>query len=131
MTRTCRECRKDGAPCSMPPLADSEFCWAHDPRSRQKAQEARRKGGMSRQINQRGRSAKDAHDAAPTLRSVAAIQQVLEQAVGDALLLENSALRSRTLGYLAQIALKTLEVGDFEQRLEALEAQTQPKRRAQ
>ena len=117
----------------MPPLADSEFCFAHDPRNRKEAQAARRKGGVARQINQRGGRAENPGESpgAPPLRSVAAIQSVLEQAVGDVLALENSALRSRTLGYLAQIALKALEVGDLEARLNALESQlsAQPRRR--
>jgi len=43
--------------------------------------------------------------------------------------LENSVARSRTLAYLAQVALKTLEVGEFEARLEALEATVGPRLR--
>ena len=139
MTRDCTERRKDGNPCGMPPLADSEFCFAHDPRNRREAQAARRKGGVARQINQRGRAAKNTGEKSgeksgnppPLLRSVTDIQEVLEQAVGDVLALENSALRSRTLGYLSQIALRALEVGDLEARLNALESQlsAQPRRR--
>jgi hypothetical protein len=35
--------------------------------------------------------------------------------------MENSIARTRTLAYLAQVALRTLEVGDLEQRLAILE----------
>ena len=44
-----------------------------------------------------------------------------EIAALDTLSLENSVARSRTLAYLAQVALKALEVGTFEERLRALE----------
>jgi hypothetical protein len=59
---------------------------------------------------------------APRLRSVEAIQQQLETALFDALQLENSNSRSRTLGYLLGFALRALEVGDLEERLAAIEA---------
>ena len=39
----------------------------------------------------------------------------------DTLCLENSISRARTLAYLATTAIKLLEVGEFEQRLAALE----------
>lgn len=39
----------------------------------------------------------------------------------DTLLQENSAQRSRTLGYLSGLLLKALEVGEFESRLDMLE----------
>jgi hypothetical protein len=43
--------------------------------------------------------------------------------------MENSIARSRTLGYLGQVALKVLEVGDFQERLQALEAAIGPRLR--
>lgn len=48
-------------------------------------------------------------------------------AVLDTLSLENSVAHSRTLAYLAQVALKALEVGEFEARLEALEKAVIPR----
>jgi hypothetical protein len=46
---------------------------------------------------------------------------ILEQAAGDAMLLDNSAERCRVLTSVASQALKCLEVGELEARLEALE----------
>jgi hypothetical protein len=63
------------------------------------------------------------------LDSVPKVRRLLEIAVLDTLSLENSVARSRTLAYLAQVALKTLEVGEFEARLEALEATMGPRLR--
>jgi len=50
------------------------------------------------------------------------IRRLLEVATIDTLSLENSVARSRTLAYLAQSALKCLEVGELEERLALLEA---------
>ena len=67
-------------------------------------------------------------EAAPrTLRTVGAVQEPMEGAVADTLLQENSAQRSRTIGYLAGLALKALEVGELEERLAALEALQEPR----
>lgn len=52
---------------------------------------------------------------------MADIRRILEAAVFDTLGLENSIARSRTLAYLAMTAIKLLEAGEFEQRLESLE----------
>ena len=46
--RLCKATRIDGQPCGMPPMADSDFCWAHDPANAEAAAEARRVGGLRR-----------------------------------------------------------------------------------
>ena len=56
------------------------------------------------------------------LSSVPDIRRLLEIAVIDTLTLENSVARARTLAYLAQSALRCLEVGELEERVEMLEA---------
>ena len=50
------------------------------------------------------------------------IRRLIEIAVLDTLGLENSVARNRTIAYLVQVALKALETGEFEERIEALEA---------
>jgi hypothetical protein len=65
-----------------------------------------------------------------TLRDVPAIQSLLERAVQDCLGLDNGVQRSRTLGYLAGLALNALSVGDFEARLQALEQAAAQSRRS-
>jgi hypothetical protein len=56
------------------------------------------------------------------LNDVRQVRRLLEIAVLDALGLENSIARSRTLAYLAQVALKALEVGELEERVRELES---------
>ena len=101
----------------MAPIAGSPYCFAHSPeRSRERA-EARKKGGHNSRTPSSARAVEPVR-----LRDVASVQTVLEGAVMDTLRQENSAQRSRTLGYLAGMALRALEVGELEERLTALEA---------
>ena len=97
---------------------DSGWCFNHDPAKGRERAQARKKGGRNRQTPKAGADAQ-----VVLLRSVGAVQELLEGAVADTLLQENSAQRSRTIGYLAGLALKALEVGELEARLAALEVQ--------
>ena len=111
----CREINARGEPCGMTPLEGKDVCWAHDPENRRQAAAARRKGGYNRRVPK-----VSAGDADP-LRSVEAILSVLERAVADTQVLENSVQRNRTLAYLATAALNALEKAEMEQRIAALE----------
>jgi hypothetical protein len=101
----------------MPPLRDSQFCWAHSPERAKEAQEARRLGGLRRKRESTISSAYQFE----SLNSVEGIRRIVLIAVLDALSMENSMSRARTLAYLAQVALRMLEVGEIEERVAALE----------
>jgi hypothetical protein len=124
-TRSCKYRKDDGQPCGAPPLQDSDFCLFHSPEHAKETAEARRLGGLRRR---REKTVSGAYDF-EGLGDVGQVRRLLEIAVLDTLSLENSVARSRTLAYLAQVALKTLEVGEFEARLEALEATMGPRLR--
>ena len=124
-TSTCRAVKGDGQPCGAPRLRDGEYCFWHSPDHAKEAAEARRLGGLRRRKEKTVAGAYDLEG----LDDVPKIRRLLEIAVLDTLSLENSVARSRTLAYLAQVALKTLEVGEFEARLEALEATVGPRLR--
>jgi len=106
-----------GELCRAAPLHDSEFCLMHSPEHAQEVQESRRLGGLRRK---REATLSGAYDF-EALDTVAGIRRIVEVAVLDTLGMENSISRNRTLAYLAQIALRTLEVGDLEERIIALE----------
>jgi hypothetical protein len=100
----------------MAPLKGSDWCFQHSPEHAAERAEARKRGG------QRGSRSKAGPVGEPVpLRTVGQILAVLEQAAGDVMQLDNSAERARVLTSLAGQALKALEVGEFEARLEALE----------
>jgi hypothetical protein len=115
--RRCKGTRADGQPCGMPPMADSAFCWSHDPANADAAAEARRVGGLRRKKEGTVASAYSFGG----LESVHDIRRLLDIAVVDTLSIENSIQRSRALAYLAQMALRALEVGEVQDRLQVLE----------
>ena len=122
---TCRAVKDDGQPCGAPRLRDGEYCFWHSPDHAEELAEAQRLGGLRRRKEKTVAGAYDLEG----LDDVPKIRRLLEIAVLDTLSLENSVARSRTLAYLAQIALKSLEAGEFEARLEALEATMGPRLR--
>jgi hypothetical protein len=93
------------------------FCFTHDPTRAVDRQAARRRGGF------RTRTPVAGVEGRSTLRSVEDILALLEETLADSRLLENSAQRSKTLVSIALAALKALEIGELEERLEALERQ--------
>ena len=123
--RVCKAVKDDGSQCEAAPLTDGEHCFWHSPEHAEEVAEAGRLGGLRRR---REKTVAVAYDI-EGLKSVGAIRRLLEIAVLDTLGLENSIARSRTLAYLSQVALKVLEVGDFQERLQALEAALGPRLR--
>ena len=101
----------------------SGLCFWHDPEHAAEAAEARRLGGLRRRKEGTVAGAYEFDG----LDSVAKITRLLEIAVVDTLSQENSIARARTLAYLAQMALKALEVGEVEERLAALEGALGPR----
>lgn len=114
MRRQCAFRFSSGEPCRAAPLHDSQFCLMHSP---EHAQEARRLGGLRRK---REATLSGAYDF-ESLSTVDGIRRLLEVTVLDTLGMENSISRNRILAYLAQVALRTLEIGDLEERIIALE----------
>ncbi len=96
----------------------------HSPDRMKEVQEARRLGGLRRK---RESTISKAFQF-DSLTSVDGIRRIVEVAVLDTLAMENSIARSRTLAYLAQVALHTLEVGNLEERIRNLEELTRVKR---
>ncbi len=120
---SCRAVKDGGQPCRAPRLRDSDFCFWHSPEHADEAAEAQRLGGLRRRKEKAVATAYELQG----LDSVPNVRRLVEIAVLDTLALENSVARSRTLAYLAQVALKALEVGEFEERLDALERLVAPR----
>ena len=124
--RTCSFIKESGERCRSAPLQEGEFCFWHSPDHAQEAQEARHLGGLRRR---REKTVAGAYEF-EGLGSVEDIRRLLEIAALDTLGLENSVARSRTLAYLAQVALKALEVCELEERVRALEQLLGPRLQA-
>lgn len=114
--RLCKDTNERGEPCSAPVVEGSEYCFWHDPALAKERAEARKRGGYGR------RQVKAGEPGEPVqARSPQDVVALVERAINDALALENSIARARAIGYLAGVALKAQEVGELEERLEALE----------
>lgn len=47
----CRATKRDGSPCTLQALRDSDFCWAHDPRNTEKRRKGQSRGGRSKPLS--------------------------------------------------------------------------------
>ena len=116
--RSCTFVMPDGRACRAGPQRDRPFCFAHDPERAEEAAEARRLGGLRRR--KEGTIAV-AYDL-PGLDTVVGIRRLLDIVVTDGIGLENGIARLRVLISTAAAATSLLKVGEFEERLTALEA---------
>jgi hypothetical protein len=95
------------------------YCYVHDPSRAAERAAARKKGGLARHGRVIGET-----PAAPEpmpIDSLGDIKKIIQRAVNDVMGLESSLSRARTLGYLAGVAIKAIEVGELERRIAALE----------
>jgi hypothetical protein len=117
--RQCKGSTKSGAACRVAPLVESDYCFTHDPATAGERKAARSKGGAARH----GRLIGTAGAVEPVnVKSTADIVRLLEQAINDCFAMENSLNRSRTIGYLAGVACKALELDELADRVAALES---------
>lgn len=117
-TRRCDGIKEGGEPCQAAPLRDRPYCFWHSPDHRQEAAEARRLGGQRR----RREATIEGAYALDGLSRLELAQRFVEIGTMDALSLENSNQRSRTLfqGALALVRLE--EVGDLQAQVDELRA---------
>jgi hypothetical protein len=122
-SRTCKGKKDDGSPCLAPPQKDSDLCLFHDPEHANEVAEGRRLGGLRRR---REHTVSATYDFAG-LGTIENIRRLVEVAAVDTLSLENSVARNRTLAALAQVSASLLEKGEWEERVEAIEAALGPR----
>ena len=123
LQRICQGNKQNGERCRQAPLADSEFCFWHDPDHAEEAEQARRLGGQRRR---REKITEGAYEI-EGIDALSLAERIVKIAIVDTLSLENSVNRNRTL-ISASIALaKLTEVGDQEERLAAVESALGPR----
>lgn len=119
---TCTFIKKNGERCQARKLRDSDFCYFHSPQVVIERAEARRRGGL-RRYGGKGET------GSYSIKSGRDVLVILEDTINDACALENTAGRSKTLGYLCQVILRGFEVTEMENRLTALEEKVYGKHR--
>ena len=122
---TCSHVREDGSSCGAAPQRGAVLCWWHDPEHAEEVKEAQRLGGQRRR---RERVLSGVFDF-EGLGTIETIRRLVEVAAVDTLGLENSVARNRALASLAQVATGLLEKGEWEQRLDELEAVLEPRKK--
>ncbi len=104
--RKCGATKKDGEPCGARPRRDDEFCFLHSPETANEAAEAQRQGGLRRR---REKVVSTVYDF-EGLATIEGMRRVLEIVVTDALALDSSIGRARSLIAAVGMAAKLLEV---------------------
>ncbi len=116
--KKCHATNRDGTPCNAYAGTGSDYCYSHDPGLAAERRQARRRGGRARH----GRRIGPTGQAQPiTLETMADVAALLQHTINDALQLENSIQRARTIGYLAGLLIKALDQAVLEERITQLE----------
>lgn len=126
--RGCTGKTRLGKPCNMPALRGRPVCFNHDPLRARDRVAARKLGGR----NRRGVSKVDAtndHEEPTSLRNAEDVRREAEKLLAETKMLSNSARRTTAVVSVLTLALKGLEAGEFEERLQTLEQQLERQRR--
>lgn len=109
----------DGRACTARPQAGSRYCFFHDPEAAEARLEARRAGGR-----ERSRRLVTLPETESDLRldTVADVTRLLGDTINRVRKGTLDVRVANTVGYLAGVLLRSLEVGDLEDRLARLEA---------
>jgi hypothetical protein len=124
VTRACGAVKRDGKLCKAMPMRDADFCFMHNPETEEEAADARRLGGVRRK---REKTLAGAYDF-DGFDGPDSVRRILDIATFDALALDSSIARIRTLIAAAGAAAKLLETGDLQTRIELLEATLRSRR---
>ena len=116
--KKCRATTKNGAPCSAYTVAGSAYCFQHHPDLATQRHLARSKGGLARH----GRSIGPVGQSQPVpLDTIADVVILLQWAINQTRLLENSLHRNNTIGTLAAQLMKAFDMAAMEVRLAEVE----------
>lgn len=112
----CQAMTGQGKPCQNT-ANDSGFCWWHDPATAGERLAAQSKGGAARHGRQIGsQTPQNGADGPITLRTASDVLALVERAANDALRMEPSLARARTLASLAEKAVKVIDAVQAERR---------------
>lgn len=119
----CKEMKAGGTQCRAY-ASESGFWFMHDAAKGRERALARRNGGLS---------TKKPHNADASLipsnvRSIDGVLTILNYALQESVILDNSIARGRLLVAICHGFIEALKVGEFEKRLEAVEMTLKAKR---
>lgn len=120
--RRCTHVHPSGRPCGGFATRGSVHCFAHDPSRVHERAGARRRGGQA------GRMA-ILPESSVSVRSLGDVVALIELTINDCRAGRVDVRIANAIGVLANTAIRAIERGDLEARLDALEAVLDPERR--
>jgi hypothetical protein len=119
----CKAKTKSGKPCKMRVLKGSSYCFNHAPAAAAQRAAARKRGGEARH----NPSAGDPGAIPAQINSVQDARRILDFVKDELLVLDNTIARNRALIALHDSIAKSIEIGELEERIAALEARLNAK----
>lgn len=114
----CKAKTTNGKPCKMPATKGGRYCFTHNPATRAAQAAARKLGGYRSATPHAGNP-----EAIPAeVASLADAGKILNYALAELLVMDNSIPRARALLALFDSYVKSFEIGELEKRIQALEA---------
>jgi len=107
---------KSGSPCKMPAINGGQYCFSHSPGTRAQQAAARKRGGQNR-----SRHAGDPNTIPAEIKSLNDAGKLLDYIVQELLIMDNGVPRARALLQAYELYLKSIEIGELEERIRALE----------
>jgi len=114
----CNATTKNGQACKIAALKGDRFCFTHSRQTRAAQAAARKLGGQNRHTP---------HFAGPEtlpadVTTLPQARQILTYTLAEVIGMDNSIARARVLLALFDSFIKSIEIGELEQRIAALEA---------
>lgn len=113
-TRQCKAKTRRGARCSAYAINGSAYCFTHDPKSAHKRAMRNRRGGQAH-------ATRKVSGKAVQIEGAGDVLQLVNKTVLDTFELDNTAARSRALLAACDTAIRVLQIGELEERVQALE----------
>jgi hypothetical protein len=114
----CKAKTATGAPCKMPPIKGTALCFNHSPAHAAQRAQARRTGGQNRHTPHAG----NPETIPARIGSIEDARAILDYVMAELLAADNSIPRNRALLSLFDSFIRSLEIGELEARIAALEA---------
>lgn len=110
----CQFIKPDKTQCKANAINGDVFCFWHSAKMKEKREQAIRDGGNSPKRSY-GKSDQ------VSISNTQDVLKLIEETINDLRRNQTSTKLATAIGYLSGIALKTIEQGDFEKRLEVIE----------
>ncbi len=111
----CQHIKPDGTQCGANAMADAEFCFSHNPETQEGKAAAVLKGGQA--IKPRK---EDVPLEPLSVKSTQDILALIQDTINRVRTEPMTHQKANCIGYLANIALKALEVGELDEKLELI-----------